>query len=1079
MPIPKNISPLLDNILTGDAISDHNGIQCFPAMHQLTDEKYILKVISVPASQTQLEAMLLTGALASKEDAQKYYEQRANELAQEIQVLQQLSRQEGFLPYTGYQIKEKEDATGYDIYILTPYKRSLERQFAKKSMTQLDGLNLGLDICSALTACRRSGYLFVNLKPSNIFIGDNGEYRISDFGFVSLATLKYATLPEHYISSYTAPEITDVFSTITETADVYAIGMILYSVFNGGVLPELSHTLPAPAYADDALSQIIMKACSTNPEDRWQDPAQMGQMLVGYIQKFGAFDTPIVPPDPEPESETAHESEAEAESETVAETVPETQAGDETEEVAGTFNGDTDVIPVIIPTEETIAETEAEAVAEVEEIEPETSEISEEEPKENFETVEQLSIEEMIRIIEADDAKPETLDSSSYPSEEMTMEAPIVFEDIPSENDAEAEEAPDVAPDNKLNLEDTLVPGLDPTEVTAALQDEEQSNDHPNDNEHSEIISQQEEPAYEGITDEVSQILTQADSLAEHDVPEPVIVPENVEINMDDIDSDALEETPPESLEEETTMKNDEYFDDSYFNDENQQKPRSHWLRNTIIISILLLLLAGGFAFYKFYVLKTVTSFEISGSGSSLTVMVTSDADESLLTVSCADPSRKVITVPVVNGKAEFTGLDPSTEYTITAGISGMHILKGTTQGKYATPAGTSIVEYSVETGATVGTVNIKFAVNGPDSERWSFTYQADGIEPQTESFVGHSFTLKGLVENTIYTGVLKPEKDLMIAESLEITFTASALIRAEDLKVIGCSNGSLTAQWQAPEAVTVESWNIRCYNENYDETQNIKGTTATFHNLNSAEAFTVEVWAKGQTIKQTVKVAANSITVRDLSADLANPGKVVLSWKTTEIPQGGWKVSYFVNDSEKTFTCNASNNKVTIAPVAPGGKYTFTVSAADPAVSTFCDSFSCVIPESAGDFTLSVLSREITANDLNVTMCKRPSANWSKNDLTDSSYTQNFKSGENAGFLIFLDAKFEASEETIEAVIVITDEDGGLYGVSSASLVWKNMWNQNYCALNVPSTPKEAGCYTATLYFNNMLLDEFEFAIS
>ena len=53
--------------------------------------------------------------------------------------------------------------------------------------------------------------------------------------------------------------------------------------------------------ADDELAAIILRACSIYPTDRWQDPIQMGQALVNYIQKNGTFDTPIVPPAPIPE----------------------------------------------------------------------------------------------------------------------------------------------------------------------------------------------------------------------------------------------------------------------------------------------------------------------------------------------------------------------------------------------------------------------------------------------------------------------------------------------------------------------------------------------------------------------------------------------------------------------------------------------------------------------------------------------------------------------------------------------------------------------------------------------------------
>ncbi len=70
---PRLISPMLDNFAMGGAISNHDGVRCYPAMENDTDDKYIVKVISIPASPTQLEALLLTGAYPDKDAALVYF----------------------------------------------------------------------------------------------------------------------------------------------------------------------------------------------------------------------------------------------------------------------------------------------------------------------------------------------------------------------------------------------------------------------------------------------------------------------------------------------------------------------------------------------------------------------------------------------------------------------------------------------------------------------------------------------------------------------------------------------------------------------------------------------------------------------------------------------------------------------------------------------------------------------------------------------------------------------------------------------------------------------------------------------
>lgn len=299
----KMISPLLDHILVGDAISCHDGVRCYPAMREYSDEKYILKVISIPASRIQLDALLLSGAYHSENDAAAYFKELAQETAKEAEVLQKLSKLDGFLSYEAWQIEPMEDQTGFDVYLLGSYRRSLEKQFHRSPLTHLGAVNLGLDLCAALTVCRHAGCLYVDLKPGNIFVTPDQNYRIGDLGLISLSSLKYTSLPEKYRSRYTAPEITDAYSNLNTTIDIYALGLVLYQAYNNGILPfegsAPSDPLPPPEYADFEMAEIILKACSVNPEDRWQDPAEMGQALVGYLQRNVVNDTPIIPPIPE------------------------------------------------------------------------------------------------------------------------------------------------------------------------------------------------------------------------------------------------------------------------------------------------------------------------------------------------------------------------------------------------------------------------------------------------------------------------------------------------------------------------------------------------------------------------------------------------------------------------------------------------------------------------------------------------------------------------------------------------------------------------------------------------------------
>ncbi len=311
---PKLISPMLDNFIIGDPISDCNGVRCCPAMENETDDKYIVKIVSVPATQTQAEALLLSGAYSDKESVLSYYEGLAAGVSEEAETLQKLSQMEGFLPFKAWQtVPMDEGEIGFDVYLISAYRKTLAKLFRSRTMTHLGALNLGLDLCAALAVCRRAGCLYVNLKPDNVYISDDNGFRIGDLGFMKLDSLKYASLPDRYRSQYTAPEIADAFSAINTTIDVYAVGLILYQAYNDGNLPFTNSSapndvFPAPAYADYEMSEIILKACAPDPEMRWQTPVEMGQALVAYMQRNGANDTPIAPvAEEETPKETAEE----------------------------------------------------------------------------------------------------------------------------------------------------------------------------------------------------------------------------------------------------------------------------------------------------------------------------------------------------------------------------------------------------------------------------------------------------------------------------------------------------------------------------------------------------------------------------------------------------------------------------------------------------------------------------------------------------------------------------------------------------------------------------------------------------
>ena len=988
---PKLISPMLDNFAMGDPISDQGGIRCCPAMNLDTDDKYIVKIISVPAQQSQLEALLLSGAYKDKEDALSYYKQLADGIEGEAQLLQKLAQTEGFVSYETWQTVPMDEETGFDVYLLNTYKNSLQQYFRHASITHLGALNLGLDLCAALGACRRSGYLYVDLKPENVYLTGEHTYRIGEIGFMELSSLKYASLPERYRSAYTAPEIQDAYSALNTTIDIYALGLILYQAFNDGNLPFRAESapeeaFPPPAYADYEMAEIILKACAPDPADRWQDPVEMGQALVNYMQRNGAHDTPIIP------------------------------------------------APVAVD--------------------------------------------------------PEDVEETNVSEDDIAVTAEEV-----SENVAES--------DNVMSAENTEQENEDKLYSV----DEDGNLTFLSDQTFTDNIDDVEEIDYEEITEEVSEILEQADDLIAHQTPDPVIPPEPIDVPIPE--PIAIEQTEPEEAEEaeeddesdptsdapqETETTEDDNADADVVADgeteitvaedtqceetcETVTTPAkaSHWLRNTLLSIMAVAIVALGFVYYTRFYIQPVESIVLDESEiGCLTVHIKSEADESKLTVICSDTYGNQLFAPVENGQAKFTNLAPNSAYTIKVAINGFHKLTGDISAAFTTPEQTEIVQFNAVTGSEDGSAILNFTINGRDAKQWTVRYCADGEEEKETTFAGHMATITGLTVGKTYEFTLLPAEDLLIAGADKTQHTASKIIKAENLQITGCANNVLTTLWTAPKDSAVESWTVRCYNEKgYDKTQVVKETQAVFEGADPSQDYTVEVTAAGMSVSQRAFAAANSITVIRFSADDSDPGKIVLTWEPlSSVPDGGWVVKYSINGSAaQEIPC--TENTATISTEIPGVHYAITLTAANGTpVLTNNMNFDTPAAKKFEGYGVS-------ADSMTFRMCKTPkNKNWDRYDLRTSDYTTQLESGKKGSFLVHLNQSYSTSADNITSLFVIRDENNTIVASSASSRSWTDMWYRNYCELDIPALPKAAGNYTISVYFNGMLVNEQTFSI-
>lgn len=164
-------------------------------------------------------------------------------------------------------------------------------------------LDLFRDVCDAVSYAHANLIVHRDIKPSNIMIDKSGKVRLLDFGIAKLlddTSLVPATTQAMLTPDYAAPEQLDGDEP-TVTADVYALGIVLYELVCGrGPWRRDGASVPAiirrVLYEDPALPSktasesgapippnliagdidaIILKAMRRNPAERYRSVADL------------------------------------------------------------------------------------------------------------------------------------------------------------------------------------------------------------------------------------------------------------------------------------------------------------------------------------------------------------------------------------------------------------------------------------------------------------------------------------------------------------------------------------------------------------------------------------------------------------------------------------------------------------------------------------------------------------------------------------------------------------------------------------------------------------------------------------
>jgi len=162
----------------------------------------------------------------------------------------------------------------------------------KKERMPLDEIARILsDVLTGLEHAHNEGIIHRDIKPANIMLTKKGQAVLTDFGIAQImgSTQVTATGAMMGTLNYMAPE-QGLEGRCDVRSDIYSLGIVLYEMLTGYtpfdadtplaiLMKHLNDPLPLPSKLDPSLppsfEQIVLKALSKNPDDRYQSAAEM------------------------------------------------------------------------------------------------------------------------------------------------------------------------------------------------------------------------------------------------------------------------------------------------------------------------------------------------------------------------------------------------------------------------------------------------------------------------------------------------------------------------------------------------------------------------------------------------------------------------------------------------------------------------------------------------------------------------------------------------------------------------------------------------------------------------------------
>lgn len=265
-------------------------------------EKAALKVISIPQNRSEIDELYSDGY--DEESITSTFQSHLKSIVAEYTLTRKMNDCVNIVTCEDVRYVQHDDGIGWDIFIKMELLTPLVKALGDEDPEQI-AIRLGLDMCNALSECRKHEIVHRDIKPQNIFVSEAGDYKLGDFG-IAKTVEKTTGGTKIGTYKYMAPEVYNN-QPYGCSADIYSLGMVMYWLLNKRRMPFLplppeklkvgmeetarkrrmaGEPLLPPACGGSLLKQVVLRACAFDPQERYQTPNQMQRDLLAAEQAW-------------------------------------------------------------------------------------------------------------------------------------------------------------------------------------------------------------------------------------------------------------------------------------------------------------------------------------------------------------------------------------------------------------------------------------------------------------------------------------------------------------------------------------------------------------------------------------------------------------------------------------------------------------------------------------------------------------------------------------------------------------------------------------------------------------------------